>query len=128
MIGGVEGIGAEWAPPERFELFHRGHATRSPGGRGGKWRAAADHGESRAPCRVPRAAVLAGFAAVAVLSGVAPASVAEAQPLHIIHYGVVFATGVQLPAVVGWFAWGGTCSARREWLSGCSRERCSWGS
>jgi fucose 4-O-acetylase-like acetyltransferase len=51
--------------------------------------------------------VLAGFAAVAVLSGVAPASVAEAQPLHIIHYGVVFATGVQLPAVVRWFAWGG---------------------
>ncbi|MFB2596940.1 acyltransferase family protein [Herbiconiux sp. P17] len=56
--------------------------------------------------RLPRFVVLGLFAAVAVLSGLAPASLAEEQWLHIIYFAVFFAAGVYLPAALVWFSHG----------------------
>ena len=56
--------------------------------------------------RLPRAAVLGMFLALAVVSGLAPASEAEAQWLHIVYFGAFFTAGVYLPAVLVWFSGG----------------------
>jgi fucose 4-O-acetylase-like acetyltransferase len=56
--------------------------------------------------RVPRAVVLGVVAGVAILSGLAPVSLAEEQWLHIIYFSVFFAAGVYLPDVLVWFSSG----------------------
>ncbi|MCS5718367.1 acyltransferase [Herbiconiux sp. CPCC 205763] len=56
--------------------------------------------------RVPRPVIIGIFAVVAVLSGLAPASLAEEQWLHIIYFAVFFAAGVYLPAALVWFSQG----------------------
>ncbi|GAA2230894.1 acyltransferase [Herbiconiux moechotypicola] len=56
--------------------------------------------------RVPWPVVLGVFAAVAVGSGLVPASDAEAMWVHMLYFGVFFAVGVHLPRVLVWLAGG----------------------
>ncbi|MGA1838747.1 acyltransferase [Herbiconiux sp. 11R-BC] len=56
--------------------------------------------------RLPWFVVLGLFAALAVASGLVPASHAEEQWLHIIYFSVFFAAGVYLPKLFVWFSRG----------------------